>query len=63
MHHNLSRGGGAETLACTQVVMTRLKLTLNSEKSHASDTLQQDVEIHGGAAPEIQCMRPQKDLC
>jgi len=29
---------------------------------HASDILQQDVEIQGGAAPEIQCMRLQKDL-
>jgi hypothetical protein len=29
---------------------------------HASDTLQQDVEIKGGPSPEIQCMRLQKGL-
>jgi hypothetical protein len=34
----------------------------NAEKSCASDILQQHVEIQGGAAPEIQCMRLQKDL-
>jgi hypothetical protein len=34
----------------------------NAEKSHASDTLQQHVEIQGGAAPEIECVRFQKGL-
>ena len=34
----------------------------SDKKSYASDTLQQDVEIQGGAVPEIQCMRLQKDL-
>jgi hypothetical protein len=34
----------------------------SAEKSCASDTLQQGVEIQGGVAPEIQCMRLQKDL-
>src|ERR1700730_9416605 len=33
-----------------------------AEKSCASDILQQGVEIQGGASPEIQCMRLQKDL-
>src|SRR5712671_4125950 len=36
--------------------------TKNAKKSHALDILQQDVEIQGGAAPEIQCVRLQKDL-
>jgi hypothetical protein len=34
----------------------------DAEKPHASDTLQQHVEIQAGAAPEIDCVRFQKGL-
>jgi hypothetical protein len=34
----------------------------NADKSHASDLFQQSVNIEGGAAPEVHCMRLHEDL-
>src|SRR5271166_275688 len=38
------------------------QVSASSSPTSASDTLQKGVEFQGGAAPEIQCMRLQKDL-